>query len=107
MLAANVQLYLPVPGTGHEGTLRWFLFADAGQVAPTSSIPGSTGCSSGTYSNAYGFTVTDPCAWRMSAGIGLSWQSPIGPLQLSIGKALNAKPGDNKEAFQFQVGTAF
>jgi outer membrane protein insertion porin family len=37
----------------------------------------------------------------------LSWQSPIGPLQISMGKALNAKPGDNKEAFQFQIGTAF
>ncbi|WP_026350115.1 outer membrane protein assembly factor BamA [Bordetella sp. FB-8] len=107
MLAASVQLYLPVPGTGHEGTLRWFLFADAGQVAPTSSIPGSTGCSSGTYSNSYGFTISDPCAWRFSAGVGLSWQSPIGPLQISMGKALNSKPGDNKEAFQFQIGTAF
>jgi outer membrane protein insertion porin family len=37
----------------------------------------------------------------------LSWQSPLGPLQLSYGHALNAKAGDNTQAFQFQVGTAF
>ena len=109
LLAANVQLYLPVPGSGHDNTLRWFLFADAGQVSQTGSEPGSTGCSSTSYTSVFGNSVqvTDPCAWRFSAGIGLSWQSPLGPLQLSFGKALNAKAGDNTEAFQFQIGSSF
>jgi outer membrane protein insertion porin family len=44
---------------------------------------------------------------RYSTGVGLSWQSPIGPLKVSIGQALNAKDGDKKAAFQFQIGTGF
>ncbi|HEY0295178.1 MAG TPA: outer membrane protein assembly factor BamA [Bordetella sp.] len=99
MLAANIQLYLPFPGASHDRTLRWFLFLDGGQVSTTGSLT----CSSGSATTQ----VVDPCGWRYSAGVGLSWQSPLGPLQLSFGHALNAKQGDNKEAFQFQVGTAF
>jgi outer membrane protein insertion porin family len=54
-----------------------------------------------------GDEVEDPCGWRYSAGIGLSWQSPLGPLQLSYGKPLNAKSGDDRQSFQFQIGTGF
>jgi outer membrane protein insertion porin family len=49
----------------------------------------------------------DPCGWKYAAGLGLSWESPLGPLQLSYGRALRAKEGDDKQAFQFQIGTAF
>jgi outer membrane protein insertion porin family len=51
--------------------------------------------------------VADPCGWKYAAGVGLSWESPLGPLQLSFGHALNAKEGDQKQAFQFQIGTGF
>jgi outer membrane protein insertion porin family len=44
---------------------------------------------------------------RYSAGIGLSWISPVGPLKLSYAKPLNSKPGDRLERFQFQMGTGF
>jgi outer membrane protein insertion porin family len=41
----------------------------------------------------------------------LSWVSPIGPLKLSYGKALNPEDsGPNKDrtqSFQFQLGTGF
>jgi outer membrane protein insertion porin family len=95
---ANVQLYLPFPGTSRDRTLRWFVFTDAGQVSTT----GSAVCSAGI-----GNSVEDPCSWRYSAGIGLSWESPLGPLQLSWGKALRSKGGDDLEPFQFQIGTSF
>ncbi|MFC3338986.1 outer membrane protein assembly factor BamA [Paracandidimonas soli] len=98
-LVGNVQLYLPFPGASRDRTLRWFLFADAGQV--------STEDKQYCYDGGTQYHVEDPCGWRYSAGIGLSWQSPLGPLQLSFGRALNAKDGDDKQAFQFQIGTAF
>ena len=44
---------------------------------------------------------------RASAGIGLSWISPVGPLKLSWGKPLRSKPTDRIQEFQFQIGTAF
>ena len=74
-VVANAQLYLPFPGASKDRTLRWFLFTDAGQVSAGSGLSCTTGKSSSP--------VEDPCGWRFSAGIGLSWQSPMGPLQLS------------------------
>lgn len=95
----NAQLYLPFPGATRDRSLRWFVFADAGQITTTDG----TGCATGIP----GSLVEDPCGWRFSSGLGLSWESPLGPLQLSVGRALNAKEGDNKQAFQFQIGTGF
>ncbi|ETD72509.1 membrane protein [Pelistega indica] len=100
-ILANAQLFLPFPGTQNDRSLRWFLFADAGKVGVT----GGQKCTAG--SSTYGSVVTDPCGWRYSAGIGLSWNSPLGPLQLSYARPLNAKQGDDKQQFQFQIGTSF
>lgn len=97
-IIGNIQLYLPFPGATRDRTLRWFLFTDAGQISTT----GSSTCARGISNQS-----VDPCGWRYSAGIGLSWQSPMGPLQLSFGRALNAKEGDDKQSFQFQIGTGF
>ncbi|WP_397473217.1 outer membrane protein assembly factor BamA [Pusillimonas sp.] len=97
-IVGNVQLYLPFPGATRDRTLRWFLFTDAGQVSAGSGM---------TCMDGYQHQVQDPCGWRYSAGVGLSWQSPMGPLELSFGRALNAKDGDDKQAFQFQIGTGF
>ena len=98
-MGANAQLYLPFPGASKDRTLRWFVFTDAGQVAAGSGMS----CTAGKP----GSEVEDPCGWRFSAGIGLSWQSPLGPLQLSYARPLNSKSGDDTQAFQFQIGTGF
>jgi outer membrane protein insertion porin family len=97
-LVGNVQLYLPFPGAARDRTLRWFLFGDAGQIAGGNGL----GCTKGRYNES-----KDPCGWRYSAGVGLSWQSPLGPLQLSYGRALNKQPGDETKTFDFQIGTSF
>ncbi len=46
-------------------------------------------------------------SFRYSWGIGLAWNSPIGPLKFSYAFPLNQKPGDQIQHFQFQVGTVF
>ena len=92
-VVGNVQFYLPMPGTQNDRTLRWFTFVDGGQVFGTDG-----------YGND---TAIDLSKMRYSAGVGLSWVSPLGPLQLSLAKALNAKEGDNLQVFQFQIGTGF
>ncbi|WP_066455599.1 outer membrane protein assembly factor BamA [Castellaniella caeni] len=97
-IVGNVQLYLPFPGASRDRTLRWFMFSDIGQVTTTDGSP----CANGQYGQ-----VADPCGWKYSAGVGLSWESPLGPLQLSFGRPLNAKEGDQKQIFQFQIGTGF
>jgi outer membrane protein insertion porin family len=44
---------------------------------------------------------------RYSAGLGLAWISPIGPLKFSFGQPLNQKDGDKTQRFQFQLGNIF
>ena len=84
----NAELYFPVPGTGNDKSLRIFAFADAGNVwREGEKITGST--------------------LRTSAGLGLSWISPMGPLKLSYGVPLHKLATDRIQRFQFQIGTAF
>ncbi|RXZ38850.1 outer membrane protein assembly factor BamA [Oxalobacteraceae bacterium CAVE-383] len=84
----SVELQLPFPGSGQDRTLRWFTFFDAGQV----------------YADGEKISVSE---LRYSTGVGISWISPIGPIKLSYGKALNASSTDKVQAFQFQLGTGF
>jgi len=85
----NAELYLPVPGTGTDKSLRIFGFTDAGNVWNS----GDTAFLRGPV--------------RVSAGIGLSWISPVGPLKLSWGTPVKTGPKDRIQKFQFQIGTAF
>ena len=48
-----------------------------------------------------------PDPLRVSAGLGLSWVSPVGPLKLSYGKPLQYVSTDRIQRLQFQIGTAF
>jgi outer membrane protein insertion porin family len=84
----NTALYFPVPGTGNDKSLRIFAFMDAGNVWRE------------------GEQVT-ASSLRASAGLGLSWISPVGPLQLSWGAPIQAKSTDRIQRFQFQIGTSF
>ena len=74
-----------MPGLEKDKSVRLSVFVDAGQV-----------------SDNFDFKET-----RYSAGVGLSWFSPVGPIKISLGKALNAKPEDRTQLFQFSLGTVF
>jgi outer membrane protein insertion porin family len=89
----NANLYFPVPGTGNDKSLRVFAFADAGNVWWDKT--------------PFDYQIPGGNPIRASAGIGLSWISPVGPLQLSYGTPLRYKSDDKIERFQFQIGTAF
>ncbi len=67
----NGELYLPVPGSGNDKSLRLFSFIDAGNV----------------WGENEKIRANDV---RASAGIGLSWVSPVGPLRLSWGAPIKA-----------------
>jgi outer membrane protein insertion porin family len=84
----NAELQMPFPGGGPDRSLRWFGFLDGGQV----------------YQEGQKIRASE---LRYSAGLGISWISPVGPLKLSYAKPLNPKPGDRLERFQFQMGTGF
>jgi len=87
-LNVNTELYLPVPGSGNDKTLRVFAFGDAGNVWREDET----------------FELS---SLRASAGLGLSWISPVGPLKLSWGAPIRVQRNDRIQRFQFQIGTAF
>ncbi|RZV34863.1 MAG: outer membrane protein assembly factor BamA [Sphingomonadaceae bacterium] len=44
---------------------------------------------------------------RVSAGIGVNWNSPFGPFRIDFAYALKKQPGDDTKLFSFNVGTQF
>lgn len=84
----NMEFIFPLPGSGVDRTVRLFTFFDYGNV----------------FAEGQPFKVGD---MRYSAGFGLSWLSPIGPLKISMGFPIKRKAEDQTQRFQFQIGTAF
>jgi outer membrane protein insertion porin family len=87
-LVGTAEYQFPMPGANKEQALRLAWFVDGGQV-----------WAAGQQINL--------AELRYSAGLGLSWASPFGPLRLSVGFPLNDKPGDNIQRLQFTFGTVF
>lgn len=51
--------------------------------------------------------VVDNNSIRVSVGIGLTWDSPFGPVRLDIAKAIIKEITDRTQTIQFNVGTRF
>ena len=84
----NFEVLTPFPGAGNDRTLRMFGFVDVGNV----------------------FGEAQPIRFsemRASAGVGISWVSPVGPLRLAIATPLRKFTGDRIQRVQFQIGTSF
>jgi outer membrane protein insertion porin family len=88
-VVGSAEVLFPLPGAGMDKSLRLAAFLDAGQV--------------------YGENEkVDLSQLRYSAGIALAWNSPFGPLKLSLGQPLNEKRGfDRVQRLQFTFGTGF
>ncbi|MBY0453388.1 MAG: outer membrane protein assembly factor BamA [Burkholderiaceae bacterium] len=84
----NAELIAPFPGAGNDRTLRMFTFVDVG--------------------NVYGDNEKIQFSqMRASAGLGLSWISPLGPLRLAFAQPVRKFAGDRIQKLQFQIGTSF
>nr|WP_233253793.1 outer membrane protein assembly factor BamA [Limnohabitans sp. 2KL-1] len=87
-LVFNAEFITPFPGAGNDKTLRLFGFTDAGR--------------------AFGQDETVSFGdLRVSAGVGLSWISPMGPLRFSYATPIRKQTGDKIQRLQFQIGTSF
>jgi outer membrane protein insertion porin family len=51
--------------------------------------------------------IDDDASLRVSAGIGLTWVSPFGPIAVDVAYPLMKESYDNTEWFRFSVGTSF
>ncbi len=87
-ITLNAEVITPFPGAGNDRTLRMFGFVDVGNVFGENER-------------------IDVSELRASAGVGLSWLSPIGPLRIAAAQPIRKKPGDRIQKLQFQIGTSF
>lgn len=101
LVAGSAELIFPTPFLKDNSSWRTLVFMDAGNVFSSKclTVDGKKpdNCVEGV----------DFGELRYSAGIGLSWLTPIGPLSVSLAKALNSKDGDETEVFQFVLGQTF
>ncbi|HMH17359.1 MAG TPA: outer membrane protein assembly factor BamA [Burkholderiales bacterium] len=84
----SAELLFPVPGTTLDRSMRLGVFVDGGQV----------------YAATDKFDLSQ---MRAAWGMSFAWNSPVGPMKISIAKPLNDKPGDNIQNIQFTLGTVF
>ncbi|MCX7181827.1 MAG: outer membrane protein assembly factor BamA [Candidatus Methylopumilus sp.] len=87
-IVANAELFMPVPFIKNNNQFRLSAFIDAGNV----------------YSLDQSLTLGD---LRYSAGMGVLWVSPFGPLKLVYAVPFNNKSTDKTESIQFQMGQQF
>jgi outer membrane protein insertion porin family len=94
----TAELQFPT-GMPREFGLRGALFTEAGALwsfdRPAPGRPGATA------------VVFDSSTPRVSAGVGLLWRSPFGPIRVSAARAIRKEEFDRTELFRFQFGSRF
>ncbi|SKA33637.1 outer membrane protein assembly factor BamA [Consotaella salsifontis] len=91
---ASIEATFPMPLVSRDFGLRGAVFADAG------SLWGSE------YDNEPGVVGTD-FALRSSAGVGVIWASPFGPLRVNYAFPIMKEDHDETEEFSFGLSTKF
>ena len=91
---ASAEATFPLPLLSRDLGFRGALFADAG------TLWGSE------YSGEQGVIGTDP-ALRASAGVGLIWASPFGPLRVNYSQPLAKEDFDKLQQFSFGFSSRF
>lgn len=89
MYAGTFELLFPPPFSGGSDTVRLAAFADVGSVVDA------------------GNGLFDSNELRYSTGLGFSWLSPVGALTVSYAIPFRADNQDEKEQFQFSLGSTF
>lgn len=102
-IEGSAEIIFPLPFIEDQRALQTSLFLDGGNTFLSSCYDvldedaGRQQCSSGV----------DLGDLRYSAGIGLSWLTPVGPLTFSVAEPLNDESGDDTQFFQFSLGQTF
>ncbi len=88
-VVGNVEVLFPFPGMEKEKSMRLSAFLDGGAIyGGATQVPASMGM-------------------RYSMGLGLTWFSPAGPIQISWARPLNSQPQDKIQNVQFTMGGMF
>jgi len=87
----SVELIIPTPFVKDDSATRLSWYVDFGNV----------------YKKFSDFSWSGQDGVRVSTGISLHWQAPVGPIVINLGRPIVKKPGDIPETLQFNFGTTF
>ncbi|MGA4440777.1 outer membrane protein assembly factor BamA [Psychrobacter pocilloporae] len=108
LVSFGTELILPMPFKGDwADQVRPVLFAEGGQVFDTSDKEDRTFVNPSTGEDTDVPLLTQDNNFRFSAGAGVTWYTPIGPISLSYAVPFGDKEGDETEKVQFQIGNTF
>lgn len=102
------ELILPMPFKGDwADQVRPVVFFEGGQVFDTTDKENRTFVDPVSGENKGIPLLTQDKDLRFSAGAGITWYTPIGPISLSYAMPIGDKEGDETEHVQFQIGSTF
>ena len=100
-IVGNAELFYPI--IKGDKSVRGSVFVDAGQISGLTIACDDTPELCATYKSLQ----KESEKFRYSYGVGLAWNSPVGPLKFSYGIPFKERRGDLIQNFQFQVGSVF
>lgn len=113
LATVGAELVLPMPFKGDwADQVRPVVFVEGGQVFDTTDKEDKKvkfDQESGKFVEADDGTplLIQDNEFRYSAGAGITWFTPIGPISISYAKPFGDKKGDKTEEVQFQIGSTF
>ena len=108
LVSFGSELILPMPFKGDwADQVRPVLFAEGGQVFDTTDKEDRTFINPNDGTDTGVPLLTQDNNMRFSAGAGITWYTPIGPISLSYAVPIGDKEGDETEKVQFQIGNTF
>jgi outer membrane protein insertion porin family len=90
LLTHTTELRYPLPLPAELGLIGR-AFVDVGSLSQSSDGP----------------TVRDEATPRVGAGVGISWRSPFGLINIDLAQAVVKRPYDETQIFRFGFGTRF
>jgi len=105
--AATAEVRFPLPLIPEELGMSGAVFADAGSLfgAGGRAKELDTECPNGD--REVGICLADDASIRSSVGVGLLWNSPLGPLRLDYAYVLTKEDYDETQAIRFGASTKF
>ncbi|MGM0543896.1 MAG: outer membrane protein assembly factor BamA [Pseudomonadota bacterium] len=103
LVEGSAEVIFPVPFVEDQNSFQASLFLDAGNTFLSSCYDVLDEDASRQRCNS-GVDLGD---LRYSAGLGLSWLTPVGPLTFAVAEPLNEESGDDTQFFQFSLGQSF
>ena len=97
---ASVELQTPLYFLPKEVGIKFAAFADAGSLWDYRGITSWS-------QTGETLTVADSASIRSSVGVGLIWDSPLGPLRIDMAFPITQEDYDKTQVFRFSGGTKF